>query len=172
MSARLVEMLRLTPFARAEFNLAYEPTADQVERARRLVILSFMGFGSNGHNSEVRTGFRSNSNRSGTTPAMDWVNFPAALQTAISRLRGVVIEQRDALEVIEANDGLETLHFVDPPYVAITRGPGTDYRYEMDDAAHRQLADMLHAVRGGGSPQRLSVPALRRTLPGVAHYFS
>src|SRR5690606_19105648 len=47
---RLVDALRLTPFSRQEFTGAYEPSSDPVERARRLVIRSFMGFGSNGHN--------------------------------------------------------------------------------------------------------------------------
>ena len=33
----LVAKLRLTPFARAEFEMAYTPSADPVERARRLL---------------------------------------------------------------------------------------------------------------------------------------
>ena len=52
----LVEVLRLTPFSRVEFMEAYGESDDPVERARRLVIRSFMGFGSNGHNRS--TGFR------------------------------------------------------------------------------------------------------------------
>lgn len=55
---RLIELLRLTPFARAEFELSGEPIEDPVERARRLIIRSFMGFGSNAHNARP-TGFRS-----------------------------------------------------------------------------------------------------------------
>lgn len=45
-SAELQQRLRLTPFARAEFEAAYEPAGDPVERSRRLLIQSFMGFGS------------------------------------------------------------------------------------------------------------------------------
>ena len=35
---RLVDALRLTPFSRSEFEQAYEPSGDPVERARRLVM--------------------------------------------------------------------------------------------------------------------------------------
>ena len=67
----LLELLRLTPFARDEFAKAYEQASEPIEQARRTVIRAFMGFGSNAHNRP--TGFRSNSNRSGTTPARDWM---------------------------------------------------------------------------------------------------
>lgn len=66
-AARLMRLLEMTPFARAEFRLAYEPTDDPVERARRLIIRAFMGFGSNAHASAAKghrsTGFRASSDR-------------------------------------------------------------------------------------------------------------
>src|SRR4051812_27379642 len=46
---RLIDALRLTPFARAEFDEALEEAEDDVERARHLVVRSYMGFGSNAH---------------------------------------------------------------------------------------------------------------------------
>src|SRR5437868_3648689 len=42
-AAALRDKLRLTPFSREEFELGYLDAEDPVERARRLVILSFMG---------------------------------------------------------------------------------------------------------------------------------
>ncbi len=138
--------LELTPFSRDEFVLSYEPTDDQVEQARRTVVRSFMGFGSNSHNKA--TGFRANSNRSGTTPAHDWRNYPEAFVATIERLRGVCIENRDAVKVMQAHDGEETVHYVDPPYVAATRDKGSDYRHEMTDADHKMLAAELHKLRG------------------------
>lgn len=143
---RLVAELRLTPFARDEFSQSYETTDDPVERARRLCLRSFMGFGSNGH--VRRTGFRANSNRSGTTPALDWVNYPDALVAVIGRLAGVVIENRDAKQVMVAHDGPETLHYVDPPYLPETRDKGGDYAHELTADEHESLLVFLRGLRG------------------------
>jgi DNA adenine methylase len=143
----LREKLTLTPFARVDFMESYEPTEDAVEQARRTVARCFMGFGSNAHNR--KTGFRSNSNRSNTTPAHDWRNYPDEVPAMIERLRGVVIENKDATEVIRQHDGAETLHYVDPPYVMTTRSDkASDYSHEMTDDDHRALAETLHNVKG------------------------
>lgn len=142
----LLELLRLTPFARTEFAEAYEQTSDPTEQARRTVVRAFMGFGSNAHNRP--TGFRANSNRSGTTPARDWMNYPDALDAIIDRLRGVVIENRNAMDLMPQQDSEETVFYVDPPYVAATRDKGGDYRHEMTDADHEKLAEVLHGLRG------------------------
>lgn len=144
----LQRALTLTPFSRNEFLQSYESAADPLEQARRTVIRSFMGFGS-GAASGKSTGFRSNSNRSGTTPAHDWANYPESLRAVIERLRGVVIENKDAAAVMKAHDSPETLHYVDPPYVMSTRSDaGADYRYEMTDADHEVLAETLHQLSG------------------------
>lgn len=142
----LVAALRATPFARDEFVEAYQQSECEIERARRLVIRSFMGFGSNGHNK--LTGFRANSNRSGTTPAHDWANYPESLLLVIERLRGVVIESRDARAVMSIHDGPETLHYVDPPYLPETRDPGVDYRHEMTIEQHEELLAFLLTLQG------------------------
>lgn len=139
--------LYLTPFSRVEFMQAYGQSADPLEKARRTVVLSFMGFGSNGVHQ--KTGFRANSNRSGTTPARDWRNYPSQLDEIIERLRGVTIENRDAIEVMTAHDGPNTLHYVDPPYVKSTRtDEGDDYAHEMNDDQHSKLLQYLRGVQG------------------------
>jgi DNA adenine methylase len=136
-----------TPFSRKEFQAADKKTNDNFEQARRTVIRSFMGFGSNGVHQ--KTGFRADSNRSGTTPAKDWANYPKALDSLISRLQGVVIEHRDAIDVMNAHDTEQTLHYVDPPYVKSTRkDKGDDYAHEMTDDQHVQLLDCLKSLKG------------------------
>lgn len=146
-AGELIEALRLTPFARDEFAEAYQEADDDVERARRLIIRSFMGFGSNGHNRS--TGFRANSNRSGTTPAHDWVNYPDSLATVVTRLSGVTIENKDAKAVMAQHDAPTTLHYVDPPYVLETRADKSDdYAHEMTDDDHAELLTFLRGLRG------------------------
>lgn len=148
----LISALELTPFARDEHAISTEPTEDPIERARRLCIRSFMGFGSNGHNIKRKTGFRANSNRSGTTPARDWLNYPESLGAIIKRLRGIVIENRDACKCMAHHDSTATLHYVDPPYVPETRSglmhTPQVYSHEMTNEDHRAMAECLHGLRG------------------------
>lgn len=169
---RLIDLLRLTPFARAEFEEAYRPTADLVERARRLIVRSFMGFGSDGHNPDVKTGFRANSNRSGTTPAHDWENLADAYEVLIERLRGVVIECRPAADVMARHDGPDTLHYVDPPYMPECRSQKSRrgkvryhaYRHEMTERDHAELIEQLRTLVGAVVLSGYSTPLYEHAL--------
>lgn len=154
-SQRLVSLLDLTPFSRIEFERAYHSATDEVEQARRLIVRSFMGHGSDGASGIYRTGFRASSRRSGTTPAQDWRNYPSALSELIERLRGVVIEHRPAIQVMLRHDAPDTLHFVDPPYLTSTRARahrrpdnGGVYRHEMNDEQHVELLSVLCGLDG------------------------
>jgi DNA adenine methylase len=148
-ASELRRRIELTPFAREEFEVSGY-TDDPIEAARRSIFRSFSGFGSASTNSEHKTGFRANSNRSGTTPAHDWVNWPAEIPAYVERLRGVVIENRDAADVLLAHDSPDTLHYVDPPYLPETRrihGKKV-YAHEMTAKGHTELADVLHSLSG------------------------
>lgn len=151
MQAReLVRLLKLTPYARTEFEASYLTDGDPIEQARRTVTRSFMGF-SSAFTGKWRTGFRANSNRSGTTPAKDWRNYPSSLEIIIDRLRGVVIENSLAIDVMMSHDGEKTLHYVDPPYIESTRKgrwAGNAYKHEMTDDEHKYLRQVLHDLAG------------------------
>jgi DNA adenine methylase len=148
----LAKALYLTPFSRTEYKAAMARSDDPVEDARLLVMRSFMGFGSDSFNPLRKSGFRANSNRSSTTPAHDWANYPDCLASVVERLRGVVIENRDAREVMEQQDSPRTLHYCDPPYVWATRRPRAHspacYLHEMTDGDHRDLAAFLRGLSG------------------------
>lgn len=142
----LQRRLRLTPFARCEFEQAYEAAADPIEQARRTIIKSFMGFGSGAI--WRQSGFRAAASRSGRTAAPGWRTYADSLDALIERLRGVVIECRDYQLVITAHDSPQTLFYVDPPYVYSTRTSAKAYAYELTDRQHAALAQTLHRVQG------------------------
>ncbi len=152
----LIDRLRLTPFARTEFERAYHPDDDPVDRAWCLIARSLMGFGSDGHNPAIRTGFRANSSGSHTNCAKDWANYPDALERVVRRMSGVVIENRPAVQVLKAADGADTLHYVDPPYLPETRSQKSRrgklkyhcYTHEMTPEDHAELLGALQGLEG------------------------
>jgi len=147
----LREALMTTPFARDEYRCSFEPCTDELESARRLVVRSFQGFGSNSNRREVRSGFRNNANRSGTTPAHDWEHLPHCMDAMIDRLRGVVIENKDAMDLMQQMDRNDVLHYCDPPYPHSTRMESSatkGYDHEMSDDDHRRMAKVLNALNG------------------------
>lgn len=146
----LIEAILLTPYARVEFDRAWEDVADPIESARRLCIRAQMGFGSAGA-TKGRTGFRIDTKRDFGTAQHLWARYPDALAAAGARFSGVLIENRSAVEVLLDHDSPETLHFVDPPYLPATRSQtrsGRAYRHEMGGSDHRALLDVLRALRG------------------------
>jgi len=147
MAAKLENQVRLTPFSRKEYEKAFLPSGDPVEGARRLLFRSFAGFAGTATHG-MRTGFRCDTKRSGQVPAHDWLKFPESLSAITRRLQGVVIESQPAIQLIARYDDIETLFYCDPPYPAGTRDKGTDYRYELTDEDHCELAERLHCVAG------------------------
>ena len=149
----LVRLVRLTPYARSEFDESYIIASDPIEQARRLLVRSWQGFGARGTNG-MNTGFRTGFRKSGSTGADNWCDFPASVPAVVERLCGVTIENRQACDVMRANDSRDTLHYVDPPYVWDTRntskvkGNPVVYRHEMTDDDHRELAVVLHGLKG------------------------
>lgn len=151
LAARLIELLQLTPYARSEFQLAYRPTEDPLEKARRTVVRAGMGFGSAGA-TKGSTGFRIDTRRKYGTAQDIWNKYPDTLAPIVERLAGVMIENRPALDIIAQHDAEDTLFYVDPPYMLGTRqmqgGERGYYRFEMTDEQHEELLDALRQVKG------------------------
>jgi DNA adenine methylase len=146
----LIALLELTPFSREELNLSYEPSLDPLEWARRSIFRSMAGFGSAAATGQ-KTGFRANSNRSGTTPALDWRNFPGAIPAIIERLRGVIIENKDYYEILKQHDAPKVLHYLDPPYMPETRNKKwaeKSYRHELTPDQHGLFLTRAQSLEG------------------------
>jgi len=147
---KLCDLLSLTPFGRVDFKEAYQISDEPLERARRLVVRSFLGFGSAAHNIRYSTGFRAASKETGRPHSMDWVNLPECLWIVTERLKGVTIENRAALEVIQQQDHPQALFYLDPEYLPSTR-PNSNckqYQHRMSIRDHEELGELLGAIKG------------------------
>jgi DNA adenine methylase len=93
-----------------------------------------------------------------------WWNAIDALDAVHHRLQSVKVLNRPALEVIRSEDTPATLFYLDPPYLHDTRSATEVYHFEMTEADHRQLLDLLRSVKGkvmlSGYPSNLYDTAL------------
>ena len=150
-SERLINLLTLTPYARQEFNLAFDDAQNPVEQARRTIIRAEMGFGSAGA-AKGKTGFRIDTRREYGTAQALWANYPARISVVCERLVNVLIENRPAAEILISHDAETTLHYVDPPYIHSTRSidaaKGRFYQHELTNDQHQDLLQVLIGLKG------------------------
>lgn len=140
---KFIELLQSTPWAREEYQLAWEPCEDEMEAARRFFIRCWMSYSGG---SDRPSGWRANARtRSGLIPY--WGQEERLLAVA-ERMRSVQIEHDDALKVIRRFDGPDTIHYCDPPYVSTTRTSGSGYACELSVEGHQALLDTMLDVQG------------------------
>jgi len=148
----LIRALDLTPYARDEYYLACEPmeSNDPVERARRAIVRSHFSFGSTGLFYGAYPGFRTGDVDRFTTFAEGWDKYANSLLSVVDRLKGVTIENKDAMGLFPVWDTPETVFYVDPPYLLSTRSQRYKkiYNYEMTEEQHKSLLDKLLVLSG------------------------
>jgi DNA adenine methylase len=151
----LVRVCRLTPYARDEFAACDDrDVEDDVERARRTwvrIVQAFSGATSDSHRSSW-----SASIRNGGSDAWAVQRMVDRMHEAAERLRGVIIDNRPAIEAIELyGRRSDVLMYIDPPYLASTRRRtqssrrfrANDYLHDMStEEQHRELAAALAAT--------------------------
>jgi len=138
----LIRALRLTPLARAEFELCFLPCEDPLENARRLYFRLRMSM--HGGTLAIASNWKRHKSRSSPATSVR----PQVIYEAAKRLATVQIENRDAFKLIDEMDSSETLFYIDPPYVAETRTDKKRYACEIDDTGHSALALILEKVKG------------------------
>jgi DNA adenine methylase len=155
--AELTRALRLTPYARAEYQQLApcydDPHASDLERARRWFVRvnqSISHLAGRGR----PAGWAAAYNTNGADHAHKFAALADRLDACAERLRRVHLEQRPAVEVIAkyAKAGAEAVVYCDPPYLAevrsaLTKRRGADYAVEYaTEADHRALAEVLWAI--------------------------
>lgn len=149
----LVRVCELTPYARDEFIVALEHSADDLEEARRVWVRTRQGF--SGMADSAGDWKRS----PGDCKAWDASQASAKLASLVAyarRLRGVAVDNIDAAEFVNKWGKASTFVYCDPPYVAETReraagGGAFRYTHEMTDDDHRRLAVACHGAVKRGS---------------------
>jgi len=109
-----------------------------LERAVDFFVLVKMG-----HNSVPRS---PGNWRSGKAEIKSLLNPKFDLAPYRDKLINVVIENRDALQLIREYDKPDAFVYLDPPYAI--PNVKTLYQYVMDDAQHKELAEILKGLKG------------------------
>ncbi|HEX8289799.1 MAG TPA: DNA adenine methylase [Pyrinomonadaceae bacterium] len=143
--SELIEQIRLTPWARTEYEYCLEEKEDEssLEMARRLFYRLWMSFCGQ-YQTEKGSWSRFNKGKKRMRPDYLIENLTAASE----RLLHIQIENRDAFKLIAETDSPDTLFYLDPPYVFSTRTTSKAYSHELTNEKHREFAQLLYSLKG------------------------
>ena len=144
---RLAHEIYWMPYSRKVYEDAFaRMPEDSLEKAVNFYIRLNMGHGFRTNGEKV--GWKNDvQGRERAYAAKDWGSLPKRIMQAAERLRGVQIENRPAVDVIERFNYPNVLTYIDPPYVLSTRH-GKQYRYELEDKGQNELLDVVLAHKG------------------------
>ena len=159
--AELSEYLHLVPYSRAEFErcLSFDGIGDPLRRAAAFYTVINQSI------SGKRLASRGDWARGRLDNLADrWVDRIENLPGIIDRVRGVQIESRDALDILEEWDGPDVTFYCDPPYILDTRSKRKYYAVEPGDDYHRALVETLLKVEGAVVLSGYNHPIYQRLL--------
>lgn len=145
---RLVALLELTPYSRAEWahsRATWFTIDDPVERARRWYVVASQTFGAIAYTGRGWGGERLG--RMHLNGAASTANRIDHIWRFVERMRLVQIEALDWRECLERYDHADCVFYLDPPYVAATRRSG-GYAHELTDDDHVELVERVLALEG------------------------
>lgn len=147
----LVRLLLLTPCSLEEYNNCWEISDDKVEQARRFYVRvrqSFFGLGAQRKNKGWHMAkTQLNANRGETVSR--WNNAIEKLYDVAEIIRtDFQITNLDYRDCIKKIDNKNAFFYPDPPYAKESRKSYNDYKYEFTDDNHRELAELVHNIKG------------------------
>lgn len=144
---RLARLVAATPYSRQEYYAAFTERPDNsFERARLLLVQCWMG---HGFRTYCRSGWKNDVyGREYAYAVRYWNALPEWVIQTVFRLKDAQIECRPALDVIQRFNRPDVLIYADPPYLLSTRKMKKQYTYEMSDADHLDLLQVLKQHKG------------------------
>jgi DNA adenine methylase len=150
---RLVPLLELTPYSRAEWaraRVSIDSEDDAVELARLFYVIaagSYAGFAARDDGSAGRGWGGERLGRMHLSRAASTANRVDNIWRFVQRMRLVQIENLEWRACLDRYDHADCLFYVDPPYVPETRRSG-GYRYELTMDDHVELVERVLALEG------------------------
>lgn len=148
---KLIEQISLTLYSRNEFQNALQSDNNSIEDARRFFVRCMQSFAGICDESRRVNSWRisvSESRRGKSLEVSKWLMKIDKLKFLVDRLKCAQIENRDFRHIIPQFDAKSTLFYCDPPYLHGTRSGKSDYKYEMNDEDHGELAELLNNALG------------------------
>lgn len=146
---KLAHEVYYTPYARQIYDNAYLPDAKESSLNKAVKFLIHLNMGYGYHTTEAKVGWKNDvQGREKAYAALDWKSLPDRIIEVTERLRGVQIENRQAVDVISKFNYENVLIYCDPPYLLDTRSGGKQYKNEMTESDHEQLLYMLMEHKG------------------------
>ncbi len=145
---KLAHEIYYTPYSRQVYEDAFASVPENsLEKAVNFYIQLNMGHGfrTNGEKAGWKNDIQG---REKAYAASDWCGLPGQILQAAERMRGVQIECRPAIEVMERFNHKNVLVYLDPPYMPGTRH-GKQYRHEMySQESHAELLERARQHKG------------------------
>lgn len=152
----LINALDLTPYSRTEFYKCFEFSECPIEQARRTIVLlsmsyspsKIMGRFSGEGNPVKRDGafFRSARNSRHNLPG-SFNSIAEVIPLITERLKTVIVENKDAIELMAYYDSDKTLHYIDPPYLD-RKDKRSVYAHEIGDEGHIRIYEATTKLKG------------------------
>lgn len=146
----LARVCRLTPHSRDELAQAAYPACDELEQARRVWVRLTQGRAQTTRGAAWRA---TKNGADGQSIPDRLASYASRIEAAAERLRGVSIENRDALDVFaDYGQHPDVLIYADPPYLAsaLSRASRGVKRYVVgmpSEDEHRSLAEIASNCR-------------------------
>lgn len=78
----------------------------------------------------------------------EWLGAVEMLPEIHARLKRVMIENMDAMDLMRREDTPNTLFYCDPPYLHETRAATDDYQHEMTNEQHKKFLFVVKSCKG------------------------